>query len=144
MIQLSSTLRWVMLLSCRSLGWNVGRNLQSWWKLVASSQSIDLEDNHTSHFCICIVNNWQLFTQVGHIVDNWQPFTQVGRIVDNWQLFTQVGRIVDNWQQMCDVQCIGWSLPLSFIKTPPGKPCMDHWSESLLQIPLLDYLVVTY
>ena len=54
------------------------------------SSNVDWKNNHKGHFCTCIVDNQQLFIQVGCIVDNWQPFTQVGRIVDNWQSFTQV------------------------------------------------------
>ena len=42
------------------------------------------------------------------------------------------------------VQCIGRPLPLGFTKTPPGKPCTDHPTGSLLQTHLLDHLVVTH
>ena len=49
-----------------------------------ASHSVDLENNHTCYFYIRIIDDWQPFTQVGHIVDNWQSFTQIGRIVDNW------------------------------------------------------------
>ena len=31
---------------------------------------VDLKNNHTGHFRTYIVDNWQLFTQVGHIIDN--------------------------------------------------------------------------
>ena len=27
--------------------------------------------DHTGHFCTCIVDNWQLFTQISCIIDNW-------------------------------------------------------------------------
>ena len=39
--------------------------------------------DHTGHFCTCIVDNWQPFTQIGRIIDNWL------HIVDNYS-FTHV------------------------------------------------------